>query len=150
MPLLVISGMDPAAAFVPSAMTKNGTQQLVGDFSQIIKWNADTAGYPGSTVVSNGLQALKAKAGATVIARLPFSGGGAGLDGGISQQARLVVNGTVVLGPEQGGTSGVLTVSGTFDLKEGDVVKVEARCTVGIGGTASTIASGAGTYVRIA
>ncbi|QLY30825.1 hypothetical protein [Nocardia huaxiensis] len=142
MPHLFISGQY----FLASGMTKNGTRKMTAAMTEVPDWTADTAGYPGSVLVGNALKVQGAKAGASLVANVTFAGGSSNP----SQQAQLMVNGVQVAtsGPVSG-TSGVLIISGTADLKDGDLITVQAQCTASFSGWESTIQAGTGTFVRI-
>ncbi|MGV9676214.1 hypothetical protein ACWDSJ_13115 [Nocardia sp. NPDC003482] len=140
--------------FQPVGMIKTAPQQLTASFGPIINWTADPA-YPGSVVTgssNNQLRALGTKPGAKVEVSLPFSGGAAGFNGTISQQARLLINSVVVLtgDPVSGTGSGTLTITTTLDINAGDLVSVEAVCTAtGLNPVLSSIAVNPVPYVRI-
>lgn len=143
MPFIVVS---PAQQFAISGMDKNATEKMKVDFAVVPGWIADPD-YPGSAVVNNtGLRVQSAKTSATITARLPFSDG----SGTIRSQARLLLNGNQVgIGTEVPGTSGVLDVSATVTVAEGDVVTVEARAVAQLANWTPTITPGADTYVRV-
>ncbi|WP_282777270.1 hypothetical protein [Nocardia sp. CC201C] len=143
MPMIVVTGGE---SFMPSGMNKNGTQKLTGSWTEITGWTADTDNYPGSTLSGNGLRAQGSKPNASVNATLAFSGASGT---GPTQQARILVNGTVVAtGQQLIGASGTLTASATVALNEGDVITVQAFGTAQLSGWESTI-SAAGSHVRI-
>ncbi|MGW5519292.1 hypothetical protein [Nocardia africana] len=131
-----------AGSFLPSGMTKNGTQNLSTSYAQVTGWTADTANYPGSTVASNGLVSQGTKTGATLSTSIPFTGT-------FSQTVtvRIKVNGTVVVtGTGVTAASGTATASTTYNIQTGDNVTVEA---VTSAGQTQTISSGTSTWVRI-
>lgn len=145
MPCVVI---NPAAqAFLPSGMNKNGTYDIPNSYTTVPTWTADTTGYPGSTVSSNGVLAQGGKSSATIAASCAVTNtSGIGTTGTL----RLLVNGSVsVTGSPvsiSGLGSGTLTVSGTATVASGDIVTVQATSA---DNTVLRITSGATSYVRI-
>ncbi|MEV0294542.1 hypothetical protein [Nocardia sp. NPDC050710] len=130
-------------------MTKNGAQVLGTNevWTEVPGWAADSAGYPGSVVVGNGLRANGSSSNAAITATLPF--GSAGMSG--NHQARLVLNGTTVLGTGAvvTGTSGTMTAAATVSLSDGDIVTVQVWHNISFQMWRATITAGAGTFVRI-
>lgn len=140
------------SSFTPSGMTKNG--DMVGQtgssaYRKMVGWIANTANYPGSTVVSDGLVAQSTKAGATITAALDAGSSWNNL----TARLRISVNGTVVAtGPDStyttsGGWNTPLSATATVNIVAGDVVTVEMSASPS--GNYLTARSGAGTYVRI-
>lgn len=127
-----------AVTFLPSGMTKNGTQNFTTSWALLTGWTADTANYPGSTVVSNALQVQGGKTDATISVSLPFTG--SFTQGHI---ARIKLNGAVIAtGPSNGASSGTMTATASnVTLADGDDVTVEvmvdtyANGSVSAGGT---------------
>lgn len=127
-----------AITFQPSGMTKNGTQNFTTSWALLAGWTADTANYPGSTVVSNALQVQGEKADATISVSLPFTG--SFTQGHI---ARIKLNGVVIAtGPSNGASSGTMTATASsVMLADGDDVTIEvmvdtyANGSVSAGGT---------------
>lgn len=111
-----------AVTFLPSRMTKTGTQSITASWTTVAGWSPDTTNYPGSTVVSNALQAQGPKTDATITASLPFTGGFS-----YPRRVRILVNGVVVAtGPEVAAMSGTLTATTSpIGVLEGDDVTVE-------------------------
>ncbi|WP_054815434.1 hypothetical protein [Nocardia arizonensis] len=148
MPFVIAGGTVP---FTPTSMTKNGAWQMTipgggVTWYQVPSWTAETGAYPGSVVVGNALQVSSDKAGATVQASLPFSGG---TGGSTKQQARLLVDGVVVAtGSQVTGVSGTLTVSATVDVSAGSAVTVETTTDASLQSWAASVTATTG-YVRI-
>ncbi|WP_327100079.1 hypothetical protein OIE68_15645 [Nocardia vinacea] len=142
--MFVVAG---GPVFLPSGMTKNGTQTTTSSFADITSWTADTSNYPGSSVSSNALVAQGSKTGATLTANIPFSGGGYAFSGG-GTQVRILVNGTVVAtGTAVAANSGTATCTTTQNITAGDLVKVQILAT--LYSPQPTVTAGTGTYVRI-
>ncbi|MFF4027022.1 hypothetical protein ACFYY5_29655 [Nocardia elegans] len=136
--------LPAAASFLPSGMTKSGTQSITGSYVDISGWAADTANYPGSTVNANlSLVSNGSKASASLSANVPFSGGG--FTG--STTIRILLNGSVVAtGSGVTGSSGTCTATANgVSVANGDLVKVQITTTTGAG----TVTSGVNTWVRI-
>ncbi|MFI9506943.1 hypothetical protein [Nocardia sp. NPDC052566] len=150
MSLIIVSGV---LAFVPSGMTKNGTQAMPTDWAQITGWTADVGNYPGSVVVppnNSGLKALGTKQPASIAAAVKFTGASEGWGGVTTLRVRVRVNSTVVAASDPiNGPDGTLLLNTPANIAEGDVVTVECMATVQSGGQAGTISSGATTYLRI-
>lgn len=130
-----------AAGFAPSGMNKSGTQALTGSYATLTTWTADTTGYPGSTVSSNGVVA-QGSATATLTANIAYTGG-------FSQTTtvRIQVNAaTVATGTGNSADSGTATATTSYAITTGDIVTVQAIST---GIAEPTVTSGATTYVRI-
>lgn len=127
-----------AVTFLPSRMTKTGTQNFTTSWALLTGWTADTANYPGSTVVSNALQVQGGKTGATISVSLPYTGSFTN-----PHTARILVNGTVVAtGADNTAASGTMTATASnVTLADGDDVTVEimvgtyANGSVSAGGT---------------
>lgn len=143
MPCLVVN--TPARAFLPSGMTKNGTQAVGAGFADITSWTADAATYPGSTVDSNtSLVAQSSKASATLTASITVTGSGSSFNYAV----RILVNGVVVAtGSNVAGNGGTITVpcSTTAAINAGDLVKVQITGP----GSFGTVASGATSFLTI-
>ncbi|MFI5781094.1 hypothetical protein [Nocardia sp. NPDC051570] len=151
MSLTVVAG-NPIVPFPPVGMIKSGSQQMTSNWQPVTNWIADTT-FPDSVVTgsnSEQLQIQGANPVATIQVNLPFAGGKAGLQG-ISQQARVNVNGTRVYIWDP-----VSTVSGTFavttpaNVNPGDRITVEVICSTSIGGVASSVVANGDTYVKVA
>lgn len=112
--------------FVPVAMKKGATTYATtASFTDIPGWVADPA-FPGSVVTaSHELVVVGSKAGAQIVATVPFAGGG--YFGGIGCQLRILVNGAQVgsLGTPVASGSGTATCTVTTNLNAGDLVKVQ-------------------------
>lgn len=127
-----------AVTFLPSRMTKTGTQNFTTSWALLAGWTADTANYPGSTVVSNALQVQGGKTGATISVSLPYTGSFTN-----PHTARILVNGSVVAtGAGNSASSGTMTATASsVTLADGDDVTVEvmvdtyANGSVSAGGT---------------
>ncbi|WP_109527975.1 hypothetical protein [Nocardia aurea] len=147
MPFVIVGGTIP---FVPTSMNKNGNHQFPivsgpTNWWVVPNWTADST-YPGSVVIGNGLQVSTDKIAATITANLPFAGG---FSGTTKQQARLLVDGTVVgTGTQVTGVSGVLTVSAAADVLAGSIITVETNTDVTVQSWAASITA-TGSYVRI-
>ncbi|MFE6863643.1 hypothetical protein [Nocardia sp. NPDC057668] len=129
-------------------MTKSGSYKMTASWADVPAWAADTTGFPGSSLVGNGLRVQGNNSNATVTVALPFSGGQAGP----TQQARIMINNNfVVNGPQAVSVgSGTLTATASgLSLTDGDVVTVQVTCAAGFNGWESTVTAGVGTYVRI-
>lgn len=132
--------------FLPSGMTKNGPQTAERTWVTVIGWTANTATYPGSTVVSDGLRAQGTKTGATLTANVAYTGGYSFYN----QQARLLVNNNVVAtGAVLKAETGTLIVTATTNLAAGDVVTVQVITDVPTYATPFSITAGSTTFVRI-
>ncbi|MFI9508439.1 hypothetical protein [Nocardia sp. NPDC052566] len=129
--------------FRPSGMTKNGDQQLTGNWLNITGWIAETASLPGSVVTSDGLVAQGTTLKALVSATVPYviaNGFGAP-----RQAVRILVNGAVVAtGQEATGWSGTMTATATVRVDSGDRVTVQGWSTHG-----AAVRGGTSTRVRI-
>lgn len=111
-----------AVTFLPSGMTKLGTQPFTTSWAQVNGWTADAATYPGSTVSNNALVAQGAKAGATIAASITYGNSYTSFN----RYIRLKLNGTVIAtSPASAAYSGTLTASATRDVAAGDKVTVE-------------------------
>ncbi|MDV6277604.1 hypothetical protein R3Q06_29360 [Rhodococcus erythropolis] len=141
-----------AVTFTASGMTKNG--DMVGQtgssaYRKLVGWTANTANYPGSTVVSDGLVSQSTKTGATITVALDAGSSWNNL----TARLRISANGTVVVtGPDStyttsGGWNTPLTATATVNIVAGDVVTVEMSASPS--GNYLTARTGAGTYVRI-
>lgn len=141
-----------AVTFSASGMTKNG--DMVGQtgssaYRKMVGWTANTANYPGSTVVSDGLVSQSTKTGATITVAVDAGSSWNNL----TARLRISVNGTVVAtGPDSryttsGGWDTPLSATATVNIVAGDVVTVEMSASPS--GNYLTARSGAGTYVRI-
>ncbi|WP_343466455.1 hypothetical protein AAI421_13345 [Rhodococcus aetherivorans] len=127
-----------AVTFLPSGMTKTGTQNLTTSWALLAGWTANTGTYPGSTVVSNALQAQGAKANATISASLPFTSSFS-----YTKTARILLNGTVIAtGDGVSTNNGTMTATASnVTLADGDDVTIEvmistfATGSVSAGGT---------------
>ncbi|MFD4457714.1 hypothetical protein [Nocardia sp. NPDC058480] len=138
-----------APQFNPSRMTKNGNSPNPGtSFSLITSWTADTGGYPGSSVSSNGLVVQNTKTGATVATSIVASNAAAGA---INMTIRLKVGTNVVATsaptsvPAFGGTATIAT-SGLWDVVAGDLITLEAMVSAGVN---ASVTGGANSWVRI-
>ncbi|NCL74276.1 hypothetical protein [Rhodococcus sp. YH1] len=111
-----------AVTFLPSRMTKTGTQNFTTSWALLTGWTADTANYPGSTVVSNALQVQGGKSGATITASLPYTGSFTN-----PHTARILLNGSVIAtGTANSAASGTMTATATdVTLADGDDITVE-------------------------
>ncbi|NCL75702.1 hypothetical protein [Rhodococcus sp. YH1] len=111
-----------AVTFLPSGMTKNGTQNFTTSWALLTGWTANTGTYPGSTVVSNALQAQGGKTGATISVSLPYTGSFTN-----PHTARILLNGAVIAtGTPNGAASGTMTATASdVTLADGDDVTVE-------------------------
>lgn len=127
-----------AVTFLPSRMTKNGTQNFTTSWALLTGWTANTGTYPGSTVVSNALQVQGGKTGATISVSLPYTS-----SFGYTKTARILLNGTVIAtGDGVSANSGTMTATASnVTLADGDDVTVEvmvgtyANGSVSAGGT---------------
>ena len=111
-----------AVTFLPSRMTKTGTQNFTTSWALLTGWTADTANYPGSTVVSNALQVQGGKTGATISVSLPFTSSLS-----FTRTARILLNGAVIAtGADVASNSGTMTATATdVTLADGDDVTIE-------------------------
>ncbi|MGF0289853.1 hypothetical protein ACQR3X_25570 [Rhodococcus ruber] len=131
-----------STSFAPSGMTKSGTQTFTsaGAWMLVTGWSADTTNYPGSTVVSNGLDVQGAKGAATVSVSLPYTGSFTN-----AHTARILKNGTVVAtGTPVSTANGTMTASWSGAVVDTDVFTVEAKLDTYANGSVS-----AGGYIRI-
>lgn len=112
-----------AVTFLPSGMTKLGTQAFTTAWAPLNIWIADTANYPGSTVVSNALQVQGSKPDATISVSLPYTGSFM-----LNRRARIKVNGTVIATSAAfTALSGTITVTANnVNLADGDDITIEA------------------------
>ncbi|MDV6277218.1 hypothetical protein R3Q06_27360 [Rhodococcus erythropolis] len=140
------------SSFISSGMTKNGNmagQTGSAAYRKIIGWTADTATYPGSSVVADGLVAQSTKAGAAITAVIDAGSAWNNL----TARLQISVNDTVVVtGPDSrwttsGGWDVPLTATATVNISAGDVVTVAMSASPS--GNYLTARSGAGTYVRL-
>lgn len=134
------------APFLPSGMTKSGNSAgLPTTFTKITSWTADTSGYPGSSVVSDGLVVQGPRSGATVAANIVFGNS----SGPTSVYIQIKVGTTVVAsaGPVAIAAFGTVTAtaSAAVDVALGDNVTLEARAA----GTGVSVTGGVNTWVRV-
>ena len=118
------------AGFVPTGMKKNAsTFPAPSSWGDITGWIAD-ATYPGSTVTAaHELVAGGTKAGATISASVPFSGGG--YFSGVGTQVRILQNGVVIAtGAGIASGSGTAVCSTTANVATGDLIKVQIQATL--------------------
>ena len=143
MPCIII---QPPGGFLPSGMILSSAFTITSSASTVTGWTADTAGYPGSVVLSNGLLAQGSKAGATVsasclVANSYFISGNVT----VYLQVNEVTVATSAATPIPASGNATIPVSGTADLTIGDVVTVQAS-----GGSGSNIKmQPTSSYVRI-
>ena len=123
-----------AFSFVPSGMTKTGTQNLTTSWAKLLGWTAQS----GSTVVDDALQVIGDNDSATITVSLPYTGSFS-----YPRTARVLLNGVVVAtGPSVSTSSGTLTANATgVAVEDGDDVTVEvmvssfANGSISAGGT---------------
>ncbi|MBH0775015.1 hypothetical protein [Nocardia bovistercoris] len=131
--------------FRPSGMNKSGTQtgpNAQNTWVQVVGWTADTTSYPGSTVTTNALVSLGAKASATVAANVSWTPSGSSN----SISARLKKNGTVIA---TGSAASPAVVSTTVAVAENDLITLEVSDSYGLAGIAQATINASGTYIRI-
>lgn len=139
---VIPGGTAVGVTFQPSGMNKVGTQNFVtaGAWMLVTGWSADTTNYPGSTIVSNGLDVQGSKASATVNVSLPYTGSFSN-----AHTARILKNGVVVAtGTPVSTNSGTMTASWSGSVVDTDVFTVEAKLDTYVNGSVS-----ANGYVRI-
>ena len=118
-------------------------------YRKIVGWIADTATYPGSSVVADGLVAQSAKAGAALTAVIDASSSWNNL----TARLQISVNDSVVtIDPDSrwttsGGWNVPLSGTDTVNIAVGDVVTVASSASPS--GNYPTARGGAGTHVRI-
>lgn len=127
-----------AVTFLPSGMTKSGTQNFTTSWALLTGWTPDTGTYPGSSVVSNALQVQGAKPDATISVSLPYTGSFTN-----PHTARILLNGVVIAtGTGNTAASGTMTATASnVAVADGDDITIEvmvgtyANGSVSAGGT---------------
>ena len=147
--------LAPAAAlqvitFVPSGMLRNtsATSRFGTSFSQVVGWTANTATYPGSTVVSSDLISQTAAVNGTIEVSVQFQNASAGAR---ILYLQVTVAGTPVGTVYEQSFTGASTAFATFSVPNvvaaaGAAIRLEARANF-----ATSILSTGNTssYVRI-
>ncbi|MFD3703344.1 hypothetical protein ACFWUP_09375 [Nocardia sp. NPDC058658] len=139
-------------SFAPSRMTKSSPwTQMTESWLTVAGWSADTVGYPGTTVSSDGIVVQSPKAAATIEASIVFTAVVA--YSAVPVTLRLTVNGAVVAtgtatSVPAGGTAAV-SVSMVGPVTTGDVVRVQAKNSSSLGVNSPTAQTNPASYVRI-
>lgn len=130
-------------AFSPSGMYKSSTSVTIAynTWTKVTGWTADTANYPGTTIVSDGLVAQSAKTGATVSAQVTWA------QHTNTVSVRIKQNGTVIV-TGASSTNGTSTASVSVNVAAGDNFTIEVDDT-NINGTDTTVTTGTTSFVHL-
>ncbi|MFF2555766.1 hypothetical protein ACFVUS_32480 [Nocardia sp. NPDC058058] len=123
-------GSAAASLFAPSGMTKNGNQNgpSNGNWTQLTGWTADTAHYPGSTVVTDALTAQGVKTNALVAVSIAWAPAGQFVPNTLA--VRIKQN-TTVIAFSSSSTTSPAQASATVSIAPGDKFTVEVQDTSG-------------------
>jgi hypothetical protein len=142
MPCMVI---QPMTGFLPSGMTKNGTQTWplsTAGWVAVTAWTANTGTYPGSSVSSDKCVVQGSKSGSVVSASIAFTGGLG------TRTIRLVDQSGNVLATGTGATSSPATVSAPAQDLSG-ITSIGVEMSGSSPSSGGTVTSGATSFLTI-